>query len=161
MSKLILPDSFSSNSSSSASSQYFRSNNNTSQSPQNPTTDSAIVYDLCNKVATLEKENKAFKKHIAKETSFYKSITRLSNTAIFLLLALPVAQLLIMAILVYFLREDSSFIKLLKGGFAVIGIATICEMLYIPKKINDLEKKIEKLEEKSNQPLAEVVTYQE
>lgn len=161
MSKLILPDSFSSNSSSSASSQYFRPNNNTSQSPQNPTTDSTIIYDLCNKVATLEKENKAFGKHISKEASFYKSITRLSNTAMVFLLALPVVQLLIMAVLVYFLRDDNTFINYLKGGFAVIGIATIFEMLYIPKKINDLEKKVEKLEEKCNQPIAEVMTYQE
>lgn len=34
-------------------------------------------------------------------------------------------------------------------------------MLYIPKKINDLEKKVEKLEEKRNQPIAEIMTYQE
>lgn len=161
MSNLILPDNLSSNSSSSASSQYFRPNNNTSQSPQNPTTDSALIYDLCNKVAALEKDNKIFRKHISKETKFYKSITTLSNTAIVLLLALPVVQLLIIAVLVYFLKDDSSFINLLKGGFAIIGIATIFEMLYIPKKINDLEKKIEKLEEKINQPLAEIVTYQE
>ena len=161
MSKIILPDSFSSNSSSSASSQYFRPNNNTSQSPQNPTTDSAIIYDLCKKVAALEKENKTFRKHISKEASFYKSITRLSNVAIVFLLALPVVQLLIVAVLIYFLRDDSSFINLLKGGFAIIGIATIFEMLYIPKKIHDIEKKVEKLEEKSNQPLAEVMTYQE
>ena len=161
MSQIIPPDSFSSNSSSSASSQYFRPNNNTSQSPQAPTTDSALIYDLCNKVATLEKDNKIFRKHISKEASFYKSITRLSNAAIVFLLALPVVQLLIVAVLVYFLSDDSSFINLLKGGFAIIGIATIFEMLYIPKKIHDLEKKVEKLEEKSNQPFAEVMTYQE
>jgi len=161
MSKIILPDSFSSNSSSSAFSQYFRTNNNTSQSPRNPTKDSAIIYELCKKVATLEQENKIFRKHISKEASFYKSITRLSNFAIVFLLVLPVAQILIVAVLVYFLKDDSTFINLLKGGFAIIGIATIFEMLYIPKKIHDLEKAVEKLERKSNQPAAEDVTYQE
>ena len=59
------------------------------------------------------------------------------------------------------MRDDSTFINYLKGGFAIIGIATIFEMLYIPKKINDLEKKVEKLEEKRNQPIAEIMTYQE
>lgn len=161
MSKFILPDNPSSNSSSSASSPYFCSNTNTSQSPNNPTSDSAIIYELCNKVSFLEKETKSIKRHISKEVNFYKSIVRLSNTAMVFLFVLPVMQLLIIAILVYFLRDDNTFVNYLKGGFAIIGIATIFEMLYIPKKINDLEKKVEKLEEKSNQPLAEIMTYQE
>ncbi len=160
MSKLILPDNPSSNSSSS-SSPYFRSNTNTSQPPHNPASDSTIIYELCSRVSFLESENKSIKQHISKEVNFYKSISRLSNTAIVFLFALPVVQLLIISILVYFLRDDSTFINYLKGGFAIIGIATIFEMLYIPKKINDLEKKVEKLEEKRNQPIAEIMTYQE
>lgn len=160
MSKLILPDNPSSNSSSS-SSPYFRSNTNTSQPPHNPVSDSTIIYELCSRVSFLESENKSIKQHISKEVNFYKSISRLSNTAIVFLFALPVVQLLIISILVYFLRDDSTFINYLKGGFAIIGIATIFEMLYIPKKINDLEKKVEKLEEKRNQPIAEIMTYQE
>ena len=160
MSKLILPDNPSSNSSSS-SSPYFRSNTNTSQPPHNPASDSTIIYELCSRVSFLESENKSIKQHISKEVNFYKSISRLSNTAIVFLFALPVVQLLIISILVYFLRDDSTFINYLKGGFAIIGIATIFEMLYIPKKIKDLEKKVEKLEEKRNQPIAEIMTYQE
>lgn len=160
MSKLILPDNPSSNSSSS-SSPYFRSNTNTSQPPHNPASDSTIIYELCSRVSFLESENKSIKQHISKEVNFYKSISRLSNTAIVFFFALPVVQLLIISILVYFLRDDSTFINYLKGGFAIIGIATIFEMLYIPKKINDLEKKVEKLEEKRNQPIAEIMTYQE
>lgn len=160
MSKLILPDNPSLNSSSS-SSPYFRSNTNTSQPPHNPASDSTIIYELCSRVSSLESENKSIKQHISKEVNFYKSISRLSNTAIVFLFALPVVQLLIISILVYFLRDDSTFINYLKGGFAIIGIATIFEMLYIPKKINDLEKKVEKLEEKRNQPIAEIMTYQE
>ena len=160
MSKLILPDNPSSNSSSS-SSPYFRSNTNTSQPPHNPASDSTIIYELCSRVSFLESENKSIKQHISKEVNFYKSISRLSNTAIVFLFALPVVQLLIISILVYFLRDDSTLINYLKGGFAIIGIATIFEMLYIPKKINDLEKKVEKLEEKRNQPIAEIMTYQE
>ena len=155
-----MPDFHSSNSSSS-SSPYFRSNTNTSQPPHNPASDSTIIYELCSRVSFLESENKSIKQHISKEVNFYKSISRLSNTAIVFLFALPVVQLLIISILVYFLRDDSTFINYLKGGFAIIGIATIFEMLYIPKKINDLEKKVEKLEEKRNQPIAEIMTYQE
>lgn len=117
MSKLILPDNPSSNSSSS-SSPYFRSNTNTSQPPHNPASDSTIIYELCSRVSFLESENKSIKQHISKEVNFYKSISRLSNTAIVFLFALPVVQLLIISILVYFLRDDSTFINYLKGGFA-------------------------------------------
>lgn len=161
MSKIILPDNLSSSSSSPVSSPYFRSNTNTSKSQNNPTPDSSSIYELCTRVSALEKENNSFKKHIAKEGNFYKSIARLSSITMVLLLILPVIQLLIMAILVYFLRDDNAFINLLKGGFAVIGIATIFEMLYIPKKINELEKQIEKLEKEVGKPVAEITTYQE
>lgn len=161
MSKIILPDNLSSSSSSFASSPYFRPNTNTSKSQNKPTSDSSIIYELCTRVSALEKENNLFKNHISKEGNFYKSTARLSSITMVLLLILPVIQLLIMAILVYFLRDDNAFINILKGGFAVIGIATIFEMLYIPKKINELEKQIEKLERKTSQPVAEITTYQE
>ena len=161
MPKIILPDNLSSSSSSSISSPYFHSNTNTSKSQNNPTPDSSIIYELCTRVSALEKENNSFKKHITKEGNFYKSIAKLSSITMVFMLILPVIQLLIMAILVYFLRDDSAFINILKGGFAVIGIATIFEMLFIPKKINELEKQIEKLEKEVRKPVAEIITYQE
>lgn len=101
------------------------------------------------KAKNFESRISALEKRVVPEESYFKSGKRLNNVSLFIFILIPIIQLGLLTTLFILFANDSNFVEWAKWVIGLIGIAAIAEIIYVPIKINLVEKRIDSLEKKS------------
>lgn len=109
-------------------------------------------------IADLQKDIRKVEKEQDRTQEFYRSITalsKISKTTLLILMVIPAIQLIVCAVIVYFLGVQEELPPLLIWFLSGVSILSIAEVLItalkyfmLENKVSELEKKIEKLEDK-------------
>lgn len=133
---------------------------NSTSTPKYPTENSLyeLVANSLVSISELQKNVTKIEKEQEKNREFYRSITALSKTsrkALWLIMAIPLIQLIARTAVVYFLgiqEELPSLLIWILSGVSLLSIAevliTVLKYFILENKVSDLEKKIEKFEDK-------------
>ena len=133
---------------------------NSTSTPKHPTENSLyeLVANSLVTISELQKNVTKIEKEQEKNREFYRSITALSKTsrkALWLIMAIPLIQLIACTAVVYFLgiqEELPSLLIWILSGVSLLSIAevliTVLKYFILENKVSDLEKKIEKIEDK-------------
>lgn len=103
---------------------------------------------LQSEVNTLRAELEAEK---SKSAGFYKSFTKLSNItqkAIWILLIIPMLQLVACAVIVYHLGIQDNIPSLLNWVLGGVSLLSVAEMIILPIKFTTMENRMNEIERK-------------
>lgn len=92
--------------------------------------------EISNRVVELENENK-------QKAGYYKQAKSLIQLQRFILVLLPVIELLIIGCVVYYFNQKNVFAYSLIG---LVGLTTLINGFFLPKQIKEIEKRVDKLE---------------
>lgn len=114
-----------------------------------PAINEAAASYFTDKAKEFEGRISALEKRVVPEESYFKSGKRLNNFSLFMFILIPIVQLGLLTTLFILFVNDSNFVEWAKWVIGLIGIAAIAEIIYVPVKINLIEKRIDNLEKKS------------
>ena len=80
------------------------------------------------------------------EKAFFRTTHKLSRLVLFTFILLPIFQLGLTIVILYSTNIESNFLSIFSWLFGFIGLGTILELIYVPLKIKEIEKRIESIE---------------
>lgn len=109
-------------------------------------------------VSQLQKDIQRVEKEQDRTRNFYNAITKLSDVSrivLLILLVIPIVQLIACTAVVYYLGIQEQLSSLLTWVLSSVSVLSIAEVVLIPvklftmeKRMDDIEKKIDKIVEK-------------
>lgn len=98
------------------------------------------VEDLSKKVENLENENNNIKR-------YYEDARKLITLQRYILVILPIISLIIVGLVIYFFNNNNYIVFSIIG---FLGLSIFTNGINLPKSLEELERKVEKLENKVN-----------
>ena len=113
------------------------------------------IESILGQLGSMQSEINALKSDLevekAKTAGFYQSMTKLSNTtqkAIWVLLVIPMLQLLACAVVVYYLGIQENLPSLLTWVLSGVSLLSVAEMIILPIKFTTMENRMNEIERK-------------
>jgi len=101
---------------------------------------------MSKKINELEGDLKNIKQRLVPEEEYFKTGTKINKVSLWIFILLPILQLIVTVVFLYIVWEDSKIIMgICSTILGLIGLGTIIELFYIPRKIANIEKKLSEL----------------
>lgn len=104
------------------------------------------THDLQSKLNELEKQLSELSKKSTVINDYYKSARRINTVVIYILVLLPVLLLALWTLLFFIIKPGSIMNILLCGAISLVGLVSLFDVVYVPRKIAEIEKKLDKLD---------------
>lgn len=139
--KIILPASYSGES-------FYKEHlfgSSTSMTQTNNATDIALGA-LSSEITLIKDRMTKLEKTQKPETDYFKYATMVQRIALYMIFLLPILQLTITIVVVKLVLIESTTITVFLWIIGGIGLTTILEIVYLPRMVHDMNKRLKKLE---------------